>query len=147
MDVNVNGLAFPEALHYLVEHQVWARLEEGGLATVGITSLGIQLAGEIYMCRPKGVGQVVEQGRSVAVVELAKSIVSVKSPVAGTVVAVNPRLADEPELVHRDPYGEGWLARLALADFARDREALVHGAQAVREAMAHHAWLNRLDES
>lgn len=147
MDVNVNGLAFPEALHYLVEHQVWARLEEGGQATVGITSLGIQLAGEIYMCRPKGVGQVVEQGRSVAVVELAKSIVSVKSPVAGTVVAVNPRLADEPELVHRDPYGEGWLARLALADFARDREALVHGAQAVREAMAHHAWLNRLDES
>jgi len=147
MDVNVNGLAFPEALHYLVEHQVWARLEEGGQATVGITSLGIQLAGEIYMCRPKGVGQVVEQGRSVAVVELAKSIVSVKSPVAGTVVAVNPRLADEPELVHRDPYGEGWLARLALADFARDCEALVHGAQAVREAMAHHAWLNRLDES
>lgn len=147
MDVNVNGLAFPEALHYLVEHQVWVRVEEGGLATVGITSLGIQLAGEIYMCRPKGVGQVVEQGRSVAVVELAKSIVSVKSPVAGAVVAVNPRLADEPELVHRDPYGEGWLARLALAAFARDREALVHGAQAVREAMAHHAWLNRLDAS
>jgi glycine cleavage system H protein len=147
MDVNVNGLVFPQALHYLVEHQVWARLEEGGVATVGITSLGIQLAGEIYMCRPKGVGQVVEQGRSVAVVELAKSIVSVKSPVAGTIVAVNPRLADEPELVDRDPYGEGWLARVALADFARDRQALVHGAEAVREAMAHHAWLNRLDGS
>ena len=147
MDVNVNGLVFPQALHYLVEHQVWARLEEGGVATVGITSLGIQLAGEIYMCRPKGVGQVVEQGRSVAVVELAKSIVSVKSPVAGTVVAVNPRLADEPELVYRDPYGEGWLARVALADFARDRQALVHGEEAVREAMTHHAWLNRLDGS
>jgi glycine cleavage system H protein len=147
MDVIVNGLAFPQALHYAVEHQVWARLEDDGSATVGITALGIQLAGELYMCRPKGVGQLVEQGRSVAVVELAKSIVSVKSPVTGTVVAVNPRLADEPELVHRDPYGQGWLARVALADFARDREVLVHGAEAVREAMAHHAWLNRLDES
>ena len=145
-DLDVAGMAFPEALHYLVEHQVWVRLEDDGCATVGITALGVRLAGEVYMCRPKGVGQAVEQGRSVAVVELAKSIVSVKSPVTGTVQAVNPRLSAEPELVHADPYGAGWLARLSLADFARDRAALVHGAQAVREAMAHHAWLHRLDE-
>jgi len=144
--LSVLELPFPEDLHYLVEHQVWARLEEGGTATVGITALGIRLAGEIYMCRPKGVGQVVEQGRSVAVVELAKSIVSVKSPVAGTVVAVNERLAATPELVHADPYGEGWIARLQLLDFERDRAVLVHGAEAVREAMLHHAWLHGLQE-
>lgn len=145
-DIALHGLAFPQALHYLVEHQVWARLEDDRCATVGITALGIRLAGEIYMCRPKGVGQVVEQGRSLAVVELAKSIVSVKSPVSGTVVAVNARLESAPELVHTDPYGEGWLARVTLTDFARDRAALVHGEAAVREAMAHHAWLHRLDE-
>ncbi len=136
--------SFPADLHYLVEHQVWARVE-GERARVGITSLGIRLAGEIYMCRPKSVGSAVEQGRSVAVVELAKSIVSVKSPVTGTVLEVNPALEDRPELVVRDPYGEGWLAVVALADFGRDRAALLHG-DAVAPAMAHHAWLHRADE-
>lgn len=136
--------AFPPDLHYHVEHQVWARVD-GDRARVGITSLGIRLAGEIYMCRPRPVGTAVEQGRSVAVVELAKSIVSVKSPVSGAVVAVNPALAQQPELVHRDPYGDGWLADIALADWDRDRAALLHG-DAVAPAMAHHAWLNRADE-
>ena len=50
------GLEFPGDLHYLVEHQVWARVEGDGTATVGITALGIAQAGEIYMCRPKWPG-------------------------------------------------------------------------------------------
>lgn len=142
----IKGFLFPDELHYLVEHQVWARLEDdGAVARVGITSLGVHLAGgEIYMARPKMVGAQVAQGGSVGVVELAKSIVSVKSPVSGTVVEINPRLAQAPELVHADPYGEGWLARLALADFAADAAALVVGEAAVRPAMAHHAWLNQV---
>lgn len=135
--------SFPSDLHYCVEHQVWARLHGDGTATVGITSLGIALAGgEIYMCRPKAVGAVVEAGRSLAVVELAKSIVSVKSPVSGVVVEVNPVLVDQPERVHEDCYGEGWLARLQLADFEADRAGLLHG-EPVAAAMEHHAWLNR----
>ena len=134
---------FPLDLHYCVEHQVWARLQGDGTATVGITSLGIALAGgEIYMCRPKSVGTVVEAGRSLAVVELAKSIVSVKSPVSGVVVEVNPVLADAPERVHEDCYGQGWLARLQLAAFEADLAGLLHG-EPVAAAMEHHAWLNR----
>lgn len=135
-------LHFPSDLLYHVEHQVWARVDADGTAVVGITALGIRLAGEIYMCRPKSVGSEVEQGRSIAVVELAKSIVSVKSPVRGLVLAVNPRLAEEPELVHSDPYGAGWLARLRLTDLDTDRLALVHG-DAVAPAMQQHAWLHR----
>ncbi len=142
----VRGLDFPDALHYLVDHQVWARLEGDGTATVGVTSMGIRAAGEIYMCRPKAVGSEVEQGRAVAVVELAKSIVSVKSPVRGTVVDVNPALADRPELVHGDPYGEGWLARLRLADFEADRVALVQG-DAVPVAMENYARLNLIEDA
>ncbi|MEN9631281.1 MAG: hypothetical protein RJA10_4509 [Pseudomonadota bacterium] len=138
------ALSFPFDLHYLIEHQVWARLHGDGTATVGITALGIRLAGEIYMARPKGVGVAVEQGRAVAVVELAKSIVSVKSPVTGTVVEVNPELAARPERVHEDPYGAGWLARVAMVDFERDRPLLLHG-EPVAAAMAHHAWLNRAE--
>mgnify|MGYP000302394261 CR=1 FL=1 len=135
--------SFPSDLHYCVEHQVWARLHGDGTATVGITSLGIALAGgEIYMCRPKAVGAVIEAGRSLAVVELAKSIVSVKSPVSGVVVEVNPLLADAPERVHEDCYGEGWLARLRLTDAEADLARLLHG-EPVAAAMEHHAWLNR----
>lgn len=140
--MNAPALSHPPALHYLVEHQVWARPEGDGTATVGITALGIRLSGDIYMCRPKAVGTAVAQGQSIGVVELAKSVVSVKSPVSGTVVAVNPQLQDTPELVHLDPYGAGWLARVALSRFEADAAALVHG-DAVAPAMAHHAWLHR----
>jgi glycine cleavage system H protein len=133
---------FPVDLYYMVQEQVWARLHGDGTACVGITALGIRLAGEIYMCRPKGVGSVLVQGRSMAVVELAKSIVSVKSPVSGEVVEVNERLLAAPELVHADPYGDGWLARVRLACFDADRAALLHG-EPVAAAMAHHARLHR----
>lgn len=142
--MNVGGIDVPEDLHVLVEHQVWARLEEPGVARVGITALGMALAGEIYMCRPKSPGSVLVQGGSMAVVELAKSIVSVKSPVGGAVLEVNPEVVERPEWVHRDPHGRGWLARVRLADFAADAARLVTGA-ALGPAMAHHAWLHRLD--
>ena len=120
----------PRELYYLMEHQVWARLEADGKATVGITRLGIQLSGEIYMCRAKRVGTPVAQGATVAVVELAKSIVPVKSPVTGTVVEINEALEDRPWLVHRDPYGAGWIARLVPTDLSADRRALLHGVAA-----------------
>jgi glycine cleavage system H protein len=139
------GLPFPEELHYDIEHQVWARLEADGSATVGITALGVQLAGEVYMCRPKSVGIVVERGRGIAVVELAKSIVSVKSPLSGTVLAINESLATAPEMVHGSPYEEGWLARLQPSAWEAESSALLHGP-AVVAAMEHHAWLHRVDE-
>lgn len=142
--VIVAGCSFPEGLWFSVEHQVWARPDADGLVCVGITAMGIRQAGEIYMCRPRSVGSVVEAGRSVAVVELAKSVVSVKSPLAGVVRDVNPLLGSEPERVHADPYGQGWLARLEAADWTRDAALLVHG-EAVEAAMARYAWLNRIE--
>jgi glycine cleavage system H protein len=139
-------LIAPAELHYLIEHQVWARVHADGTATIGITQLGIRLSGEIYMCRAKRVGTELAQGATVAVVELAKSIVAVKSPVSGTVVEINEALADRPQLVHQDPYGDGWIARLRLADFTADQAALAHGDTVV-QAMAHHAWLHRQELS
>ncbi len=144
--MKVAGFEFPDDLFFHVEHQVWARLHGDGSATVGITALGIELAGgEVFMCRPKTVGTVLVQGQGLAVVELAKAIVSVKSPVAGAVLAVNPLLAATPERVHADPFGSGWLARLALSAWPADLAALVHG-EAVAAPMQHHAWLHRQAE-
>jgi glycine cleavage system H protein len=144
--MNVRGFEFPDELFYLVEHDVWARAQDDGIATVGITALGIRLSGEIYMCRAKDPGITVEQGRAIAVVELAKAIVSVKSAVSGVVTEVNPALAQTPELVHLDPYGQGWIARVRLRDFAADRAQLLHG-DAVRAAMDEHAWLNNVEHA
>lgn len=137
-------LPHPPELHYLMEHQVWARPEGDGTATVGITQLGIRLSGEVYMCRAKRVGTDIAQGGTVAVVELSKSVVAVKSPVSGIVVAVNEALDERPELVHRDPFGAGWIARLQLSAWPADQAALLTG-DAVAPAMAHHAWLHRLE--
>lgn len=142
--MDVDALTGPASLYYLMEHQVWARFEPGRLATVGITALGVRASGDIYFCRPKPVGSSVERGRSVAVVELAKSIVSVKSPVGGVVVAINESLAQRPEQIHEDPYGAGWIARIALRDEALDRTALTHG-EAVRAAMLDYARLHRIE--
>jgi glycine cleavage system H protein len=136
-------VSFPADLHYLVEHDVWARLHDDATATVGITALGIRLSGEIYMCRVKPVGSTIGQGRSVAVVELAKAIVSVKSAVSGEVLEVNPLLEQRPELVHADPYGHGWLARLALRDFDADRARLGHGLEAISVMVGHARALER----
>lgn len=136
---------YPADLFYFIEHQVWARIDGAGIATVGITELGIRLSGEIYMCRPKRAGTVVAQGASLGVVELAKSIVSVKTPVSGEIVLLNAQLEQRPELVHFDPYGEGWIARLRLSGFEADRAQLVHGAE-VAAAMAEYAQAMGLDQ-
>jgi glycine cleavage system H protein len=141
--MKIAGFEFPRALLYRVDDQTWARLDDDGMATVGITTLGIHQAGEIYMCRPKVPGSVVEQGRSIAVVELAKAIVSVRSPLTGIVLEGNPALAGRPELVHRDCYGEGWIARLRPTRRDEDAAGVVTG-EAAAAALAHHAWLNGL---
>lgn len=135
---------FPADLLYHVDHQVWARVDAPELVTVGITALGIKVSGEIYMCRAKPLGTVVEQGRSIGVVELAKSIVSVKAPLSGTVVERNPLLDTQPERVHQDPYGEGWIARLRPSALEAERAALLPGDD-VFDAMTAYARLYRIE--
>ncbi|MEN9761793.1 MAG: hypothetical protein RI906_1619 [Pseudomonadota bacterium] len=137
----IAGFEFPDDVWVLVDQQVWARAEPSGLYRVGITALGIAQAGEIYMCRPRQEGTEVEQGRAIAVVELAKSIVSVKSPLSGRVVQINPLLASQPERVHREPYGEGWLALLQASQFDQE-SVLLHRGEALIPPTQHYLWLN-----
>ena len=97
----IAGAQVPDELWYWIDDQTWARPLDGGGVRVGITALGLKASGDIYMCRPKSVGSEVAQGRSIGVVELSKSIVSVKSPLSGVVTRVNEALDAQPELVHR----------------------------------------------
>lgn len=143
--MRVGDLEFPDDVRVHPEHDTWARPESDGCVRVGITALGTRLSGEVYMCRPKPVGSVVGQGRALAVVELAKAIVSVRSPVAGTVVEVNDGLAANPERVHQDPYGAGWIVRLRPdAPLDEATGGLLAGA-ALAAATAERIRLERLD--
>lgn len=141
----IAGTELPRGLWVWAEDQTWAQPLPDGRVRVGITALGLKLSGEIYMCRPKSVGTAVEQGRSIGVVELAKSIVSVKSPLSGVVTRVNEALEDRPELVHRSPYDEGWLAELEPTALDAEKQHLAIGEEALREAQQRWAWLNQLE--
>jgi glycine cleavage system H protein len=124
--------------------QTWAAPQPGGLIRLGITPLGLKASGELYMCRPKSVGSELEQGRSMGVVELAKSIVSVKSPVSGLVRVVNEAVMERPELVHVDPLGAGWLLEVEASDWAAEAARLVTG-EAAEAAMREWARLNNIE--
>lgn len=140
----IAGAELPDDLWYWIDDQTWAMPLDGGRVRVGITALGLKASGDIYMCRPKSVGSEVAQGRSMGVVELSKSIVSVKSPLSGVVTRVNEALDDRPELVHQSPYDAGWLIELAPSALEAEMAQLARGESAIREAMQRWAWLNQL---
>jgi glycine cleavage system H protein len=140
----IAGTELPETLWYWVADQTWAEPLASGHVRIGITALGLKASGDIYMCRPKAVGSEVEQGRSIGVVELAKSIVSVKSPLSGRVIKANEALEERPELAHQSPYDAGWLVELAPSNLEAEKARLAIGEDAIRKAMQEWAWLNQL---
>ena len=107
----VRGCAFPPELHYHVEHNVWLR-EDGGIVTLGATSFGVALAGEFVSFRPKPAGTAIAADGSVGLIELWKTLVSVRTPVAGALIEGNARVTTDPGAINEDPYGSGWLVRL-----------------------------------
>lgn len=125
------GCRVPEDLYYWVEKHVWARPEEDGTVTVGITDVAQHLAKTIIAVTPKAVGRTVERGKSAGTVESGKWVGPITSPVTGKVVAVNERLKAEPTLVNQDAYGEGWILRLQPVRWEEERLALLTGAEAV----------------
>jgi glycine cleavage system H protein len=97
----------PEDLRYSSDHE-WARLE-GGTIRVGITDYAQDALGDVVFVQLPEVGATVALGGSFGEVESTKSVSDLYAPVAGTVVEVNTDLADHPERLNDDPYGEGWI--------------------------------------
>lgn len=134
--MDILGYAYPDDAYYLLEHDTWCRPRADGCMEVGVTAFGIHLSGDFYMCRPKPAGTVLAQGETVAVAELSKSVVSIKTPVSGRVTEANPLLVDRPELVHREPYGRGWLVSIAPGRWSEDLVRLAHGESLAEAAAA-----------
>ncbi|HXH02522.1 MAG TPA: glycine cleavage system protein GcvH [Candidatus Competibacteraceae bacterium] len=102
-------------LKYTFDHE-WVRLDDEGLALVGITGYAQEQLGDLVFVELPAPGRELGQGEAAAVVESVKSASDVLAPMAGTVVAVNERLADDPALVNREPEGGGWLFKLRPAN-------------------------------
>lgn len=98
----------PGDLKFLKSHE-WARVEGDGKVTIGISDHAQGLLGDLVYVELPGVGDRVEAGNPSAVVESVKAASDVYSPVSGTVVEVNAALADKPETINEDAYGDGWL--------------------------------------
>jgi glycine cleavage system H protein len=106
--------SYPDDLKYHPEHD-WARLE-GNRATFGITWYAQDALGEVVFFEPPEVGGTLSKDSPYAEVESVKAVSDVYAPLSGEVVAVNEALADNPERINEDPYGEGWLVEVELSD-------------------------------
>jgi len=105
-------MEFPDDLRYTKEHE-WLRLE-GNDGVVGITDFAQDSLGDVVFVELPAVGATIAQGQTFGVVESNKTVSDLFAPVSGRVTAVNQVLRDEPERVNRDPYGAGWMIRIAL---------------------------------
>lgn len=105
----------PADLHYTETHE-WVREFDDGTIELGVTDHAQHELGDLVYVELPEVGAEVSAGEGCAVVESTKAASDVYSPVDGEIAAVNEALADSPELVNQDPYGEGWLVRIRPAE-------------------------------
>ena len=125
-------MSFPDDLAYSREHE-WVRVD-GSRATIGITSFAADELGDIVFVELPEVGSSLSQFATFGVVESVKAVSDLYAPVSGEVLEVNDALRDSPELMNSDPFGEGWIARVELADRAELDELLDADAYAQETA-------------
>lgn len=113
----------PTELKYARTHE-WARLEEDGTVTVGITDHAQEALGDVVFVEQPEIGTQIAAQDEAGVVESVKAASDIYAPVSGTVVAVNDALEEAPETVNEDPYGDGWFFRLQPDDVADLQEMM-----------------------
>jgi glycine cleavage system H protein len=106
--------SYPDDLRYHEEHD-WARID-GDQATFGVTWYAQDALGEVVFFDPPDVGASVTKDQSYAEVESVKAVSDVFAPLSGEIVEVNEELADSPERINADPYGDGWMIKIRMTD-------------------------------
>ena len=107
-------MAAEQDLKYTAEHE-WI-LIDGEIATVGITAYAAEQLGDVVFVELPEVGSDIAEGKVVGEIESTKSVGELFAPVNGTVTAVNDKVVDAPELVNSDPFGDGWLIKVAFSE-------------------------------
>ncbi len=113
----------PSELKYLSSHE-WARVEDDGSVTVGITDYAQDELGDVVYVEHPEIGSTVKAGEQAGVIESVKAASDINSPVSGEVIETNTLLEDEPELVNQSPYKEGWLFRVKSSNVQELEDAL-----------------------
>ena len=113
---------FPQNLKYTNEHE-WIRVE-GDIAYVGITDYAQEQLGDIVFVDIPTVGETLEAGETFGTIEVVKTISDLFLPLAGEILEQNEALEENPELVNKDPYGEGWLIKMKPADASAAEDLL-----------------------
>jgi len=108
---------FPENLKYTKDHE-WVSID-GNIATAGITDFAQGELGDIVFVEIETTGEILAQHEVFGTVEAVKTVSDLFMPISGEVVEVNPLLDSNPELVNSDPYGEGWMIKIAVSDMAQ----------------------------
>ena len=116
---------FPKNLRYTKDHE-WVKLD-GNVATIGITDYAQRELGDIVYVEVETVGKSLKAGDVFGTVEAVKTVSDLFLPVDGTITELNGALANSPESVNNDPYGEGWMVKMKVNDPA-DVEALLDSA-------------------
>ncbi|MBC3887109.1 glycine cleavage system protein GcvH [Acetobacterium paludosum] len=114
----------PKNNYFFNENDCWVSIS-GDIARVGVTDYVQQNLSDILYVDPPEIGQEIEQFDELGSIESSKTVFEIISPVSGTVVAVNDKLQDAPELVNESPYEKGWLVELRLSNFEEDKELLL----------------------
>ena len=119
-------MSVPTDLQYTSEHE-WVRVD-GTTVTVGITAYAADQLGEVVFADLPAAGRTVAAGEVIGEVESTKSVGELYAPVSGAVVEANQAVIDSPELVNADPFGEGWLLRLEVAELPELLDAAAYSA-------------------
>ncbi len=127
----INNCDIPEDLYYDGEHDVWVRFEADNTFVVGMNDIAQSLAGRFLYAHIKEAGKYIEAGKSIATVESSKWVGPVRTPVAGEIIAVNEKVEDDPSLINKSPYNDGWIARLKCGDIESAKAKLITGEAAV----------------
>jgi len=114
------ALEYPDDLRYLDSHE-YVRLD-GEIATIGLSAFAVEEMGDIVFVELPEVGDALEFKTVIGAVESVKAASDIYSPVSGTVIDVNDVLANTPELLNEDPYGEAWLAKVRIDDWEETLE-------------------------
>lgn len=127
----VRGCEIPELLYFSVEDRVWLAPERGGAVLLGLAAPGCVALGEIVSFTPRKSGTALRRGMSCGTLESARWVEPARCPIAGTIIEINALAVEHPLVINRDPYGSGWLVRIAPEDWERDSAGLVSGAAAL----------------
>lgn len=121
----------PSELKYASSHE-WARLEEDGTVTIGISDHAQQALGDVVFVETPEVGILLAAAEEAGVVESVKAASDIYAPIAGEVIAINELLEDEPETVNNDPYNDGWFFKLKPTDIS-ELDALMSADEYVEQ--------------